>query len=276
MRFAHPRLRGLVAALAGVLFFGTVSRLQAGDSSSVHQQLAKVRQDFLAAASKPGDEAKTGESPDFGVTDETAVEVQSYAFQPGISTDLVLDDGSGYRYYGAVTADPYLGAPVQIPTGVVIDFLKFSGKEVNAGDMVLGLYDNGVSGDPNALIGTLTPNAVNEYFNDSASLNYTYTQTAHHPLYFVVFFANNPLDGTVKFNNAQIYYHRIVSPAPATATFNDVPTSHPFFQYIEALSASGITGGCQVSPPLYCPDAPLTRGQMAVFLAKALGLHWPF
>ena len=36
-----------------------------------------------------------------------------------------------------------------------------------------------------------------------------------------------------------------MSPAPATATFpNDVPTSHPFFQYIEALSASGITAGC--------------------------------
>ena len=63
-----------------------------------------------------------------------------------------------------------------------------------------------------------------------------------------------------------------VSPAPATATFNDVPTSHPFFQFIEALHASGITGGCQAAPPLYCPDNPVTRGQMAVFLAKALGL----
>jgi S-layer homology domain len=63
-----------------------------------------------------------------------------------------------------------------------------------------------------------------------------------------------------------------VSPAPGVATFNDVPTNHPFFQYIEALSASGITAGCQASPPLYCPDATVTRGQMAVFLAKALGL----
>jgi hypothetical protein len=67
-----------------------------------------------------------------------------------------------------------------------------------------------------------------------------------------------------------------VSPAPAAADFNDVPTTHPFFQYIEALKASGITGGCQASPPLYCPDNPVTRGQMAVFLAKALGLHWPY
>lgn len=63
-----------------------------------------------------------------------------------------------------------------------------------------------------------------------------------------------------------------VSPAPPTASFNDVPTSHPFFQYIEALYASGITAGCQAGPPLYCPAAALTRGQMAVFLAKALGL----
>ena len=63
-----------------------------------------------------------------------------------------------------------------------------------------------------------------------------------------------------------------VSPAPATATFNDVPTSHPFFQFIEALYASGITAGCQTNPALYCPDSTLTRGQMAVFLAKALGL----
>jgi len=41
----------------------------------------------------------------------------------------------------------------------------------------------------------------------------------------------------------------------------------------EALYAAGITGGCGNFN--YCPDAPLTRGQMAVFLAKALGLHWP-
>lgn len=63
-----------------------------------------------------------------------------------------------------------------------------------------------------------------------------------------------------------------VSAAPGSATFNDVPISHPFFQFIEALKASGITGGCQASPPLYCPDNPVTRGQMAVFIAKALGL----
>ena len=66
---------------------------------------------------------------------------------------------------------------------------------------------------------------------------------------------------------------RDVSPAPATATFTDVPTNHPFFQFVEALAKSGITGGCGGGN--FCPDSPLTRGQMAVFLAKGLGLEWP-
>lgn len=51
------------------------------------------------------------------------------------------------------------------------------------------------------------------------------------------------------------------------------PTTHPFFRYVEALAAAGITGGC--APVSYCPDAPVTRGQMAVFLSTALGLHFP-
>jgi hypothetical protein len=63
-----------------------------------------------------------------------------------------------------------------------------------------------------------------------------------------------------------------VSPAPATATFNDVPTTDGAFRFIEALAKSGITSGCQTSPPLYCPDKQITRREMAVFLAVALGL----
>lgn len=58
-----------------------------------------------------------------------------------------------------------------------------------------------------------------------------------------------------------------------TATFNDVTTSHPFFQFVEALMKAGVTGGCGAGN--FCPNASLTRGQMAVFLARALGLQWP-
>ena len=60
---------------------------------------------------------------------------------------------------------------------------------------------------------------------------------------------------------------------PATPTFTDVSPSHLFYRYIEALAAAGVTAGCGGGN--YCPDAAVTRGQMAVFMARALGLFWP-
>ncbi len=71
----------------------------------------------------------------------------------------------------------------------------------------------------------------------------------------------------------RITYGLQVSPAPVTATFSDVPVGHWAFQHVEALSASAITAGCGGGN--FCPDQSVTRAQMAVFLAKALGLHWP-
>jgi len=70
-----------------------------------------------------------------------------------------------------------------------------------------------------------------------------------------------------------IRYTLQVSPSPATATFNDVPTTHWAFRFIEALAASGITAGCGGGN--YCPESPLTRAEMAVYPATAPGLHDP-
>jgi hypothetical protein len=61
------------------------------------------------------------------------------------------------------------------------------------------------------------------------------------------------------------------APPAATGTmFADVPASHPFATWIEQLAREGITGGC--GSGMYCPDATVTRGQMAVFLARAFDL----
>jgi len=59
-------------------------------------------------------------------------------------------------------------------------------------------------------------------------------------------------------------------PSPPTPRFGDVPTTHPFYPFIEKMAALGITAGCGGGN--YCPDNPVTRGQMAVFLVKAFGL----
>jgi S-layer homology domain len=59
-------------------------------------------------------------------------------------------------------------------------------------------------------------------------------------------------------------------PPPAAGLFDDVPASDPFAPWVEDLYNQGITGGCSASPLLYCPDHPVLRRQMAVFLLKAL------
>jgi S-layer homology domain len=80
------------------------------------------------------------------------------------------------------------------------------------------------------------------------------------------------LENSLGLGGVQIAWKRQVSDPPPTPTFSDVPPSDPAFQHIEALVASGITAGCAGGN--FCPDANLTRRQMAVFLAKALGLNW--
>lgn len=58
-------------------------------------------------------------------------------------------------------------------------------------------------------------------------------------------------------------------PAPGGTFFDDDGNVHE--GYIEAIGAAGITRGCGETD-LYCPDWPVTRGQMAAFLVRAVGL----
>jgi hypothetical protein len=57
-------------------------------------------------------------------------------------------------------------------------------------------------------------------------------------------------------------------PPCTTAPFPDVPCASPFAPWVQELVNRGITAGC--GGGLYCPTAPVTREQMAVFLLKTL------
>jgi CSLREA domain-containing protein len=60
-------------------------------------------------------------------------------------------------------------------------------------------------------------------------------------------------------------------PAVGSGTgFSDVPPSYWAAAWIKQLVAEGITTGCSVSN--YCPEAPVTRAQMAVFLVRTFNL----
>ena len=58
-------------------------------------------------------------------------------------------------------------------------------------------------------------------------------------------------------------------PPACAGTFGDVACPSLFADWVEELYAIGVTGGCQASPLLYCPNNSVTRAQMAVFLLKA-------
>jgi S-layer homology domain len=51
-------------------------------------------------------------------------------------------------------------------------------------------------------------------------------------------------------------------------SFTDVPRSSPFYKKIETLLHNGITSGC--TPTEYCPGQNVSRGEMAVFIARGI------
>lgn len=61
-------------------------------------------------------------------------------------------------------------------------------------------------------------------------------------------------------------------PAVSTSRFADVGTGAWWIPYVEQLAELEITEGCDRRPLRFCPDRPVTRGEMASFLARALAL----
>ena len=171
-------------------------------------------------------------------------------------------------------------AQVQIPDGAGLDHMEVWGYDDEPSyGLTVALYEFcqavGYNPPTTTLLGTLASSGVNGYTYDATPLNgYPINNRDCGYSVRVIFI---PGDATcrgdqIQFRKLAVLWRRRVSPAPLTATFADVPPGHPFFQFIEALAKSGITGGCGGGN--FCPDSPLTRGQMAVFLAKGLGMGW--
>jgi hypothetical protein len=177
----------------------------------------------------------------------------------------------------SVLPGPTLGAvgfPIHLPAGALIT------------SITLNYYNTDPNGQPSAGLYAIPPTGVGGFVIDLSPAPFTGgNATVTFPL-VPAFQVDNSLVTVIKlvlsatdgsqYNGVygfEVHYKLQVSPAPATATFTDVATDNPFFQYVEALAASGVTGGCGVG--IYCPNNPVTRGQMAVFLSKALGLYFP-
>jgi hypothetical protein len=170
-------------------------------------------------------------------------------------------------------------APVHLPSGVRITSVEafyYDTASQNPGFALSRCWDDGTcssfaTGDgPASALGAtsleLTLSNPSDAIVDNSSSYYKFTAQLKH---------DDESSEEHRLFRVAIRYLRQVSPTPPSARFDDVPSDHPYFRHIEALFDSGITAGCNASPPMFCPDRSITRGEMAVFLAKALGLHWP-
>ena len=212
----------------------------------------------------------------FGTTEYSVTSVFSASFASFDSSQRIATNHDSYRFFSSASSTQYFMGSVNVPAGVVIDYLGINNCDPSAagGTYVFQLMDStsGINYTQIGEIQSLQNSCAVEY--NASALNYQYPANAGHNLQiYVISAAGAPTDGSAGVQSVEVWWRRQVSPAPATADFNDVPTSHPFFQFIEALYQSGITAGCGAGN--YCPDSAVTRGQMAAFLAKALGLNWP-
>jgi hypothetical protein len=250
-------------------------------------KLAQVLAALLVTASTVS--AQTGAalpvSPRAYGSDTQTLVLGAAAFSPiGSLTYEYASVGYVYRTGGA---DNGMWAPVNLPNGAVVDHVCVSLFDSNgAADALVewGLYELGsavnlasfvpISSQTDDYNGGYhvfcvpdvphTIRSIDDFDGDGIENSGAYRVAVYFP----------GTGNTIRLGGATIYYHLTVSPAPAVATFPvDVPTNHPFFRYIEALAEAGITAG--TGPGAFSPDDPVTRGQMAVFLSIALGLHFP-
>jgi hypothetical protein len=208
----------------------------------------------------------------FGTKDLTYVRYTGLEFYP-YNSQLSHYVSSGNLRWSDFSGTG-LEVPIHVPTGAIIDYVELDACDSNATtDMSMSMLDCdplGNTGCSNPTSLTTTGSTGCQVLSVS-SLGYT-VDNANHAISIEV--VDNAGDGSLLLSSVAVGYRLQVSPAPVTPTFADVDGGSIYYQFIEALSASGITAGCD-GVPNFCPDRPITRQEMAVFMAKALGLHFP-
>ena len=230
---------------------------------------------FAGSSAISGQEARPVPPGTYGTTANIVHHLSPEDFSPWhASWSNLWMDGSSVS--ARIPATVGVSAPLHLPNGAVVD------------SFVYFYFDNNPTRTPTAefrftdsfgnLVGSTPvqfpdvsngPNVLPVVLQTPVTIN---NQTARYSVFFTLDAESIP-DAQIFLYGVRVNYRLQVSPAPGTATFADVPVGSQFHRFVEALNAAGITGGCGGGN--YCPNAPITRGQMAVFLAAALGLHWP-
>jgi hypothetical protein len=214
--------------------------------------------------------------------------VESYYRMPASEFSL-LSNAEGFVYADEALSNPaivfrryasvfgsFIGSP-HLPSGAKLTYLELDSCDFDADENTkLQLANCDYSGYCGATYAVeissgdnVVPNACSYAFKDISGLGLTVNNYGGQ----ISLLVSPVIEGGTSFAGVVIGYELQVAPAPPSPSFVDVPASDFGFQFIEALNLSGITGGCGAES--FCPNAFVTRRQMAIFLAKALGLYLP-
>lgn len=215
---------------------------------------------------------------EFGIKDYTVTVIPASAFTS--DTDATTVFGSLFRYFAPRnTAGGHFFHGVSVPSGAVIDYIGLETQDNGYNAYQANLYAmDEYSGTTSGVVSVEFYQGHFGYDTvyNSGPLGWQLATNRSNALVMDVY--QRPYDcpggceRQISFGWVEVWWRRAVPVATPVPSFNDVPPGDPGFDYIEALKASGITGGC--SPENFCPDDPVKRRQMAIFLAKALGLYW--
>lgn len=273
------RLTLLFFCLASCL--GAAARAGEGDTLITDPDLLarlgfspNARNVFLAKGAVLDQKELRAAPEEFGITSGGWTTVLGNQHNPRSSAVFGADLGSGDIY--AISGSPFFDAQIQMPSGALWENVSWWVRDVSgiANATLVAFSVCGPSIPPTATILFASNSSVaNGEFILSFPLAVPTVVDNENCAYGIRTGLSVAAGEDIILRKARAQWRRQVSPAPPTATFpNDTPTTHPYFRFIEALADSGITAGC--APGLFCPNSPITRGEMAVFLSVALGLHF--
>jgi len=215
---------------------------------------------------------ESGQEPDWGIEDASIMRIHASEFRPQNAANQTTTSywNTGITYVNG-SATSFLHAPVILPTGALIVGIGFDGYDVDPSlNINWGIYwVTTAASDASGNYGWWVYTTSAGFFSSTASAD----DVVEPDRYLFALVDLNKTGQDMRIKGMRVHYKLQVSPAPGTATFPDVPTGHWAFQYVEALAASGITTG--FPDGTFRPTEPTTRAQMATFLSRALGLHWP-
>jgi len=166
----------------------------------------------------------------------------------------------------------WFDAPIRLPSGARLSIMRLFYLDNAAGNVTLWLHRTRVSETPGvaASVAQLGPliSSGGGYGNVAGAYNQIIANRLN------IYSARLNIGTGVCVIGVRLFWNRQIRTGLSHPFIDLGGLNATFINSIAAMAQSGITVG--TSPVTFSPNNPVTRGQMAVFLARALGLYWAY